>query len=40
MQIKVKRSKKRVGKKYRNIQKIARIRKAHRKLFKRNKNRR
>jgi hypothetical protein len=40
MQIKVKRSRKRVGKAYRNIQKIARIRKVRRKLFKRNRNRR
>ena len=34
MQINVKKSKKRVGKAYRNIQKIGRLRKAHRKLMK------
>jgi hypothetical protein len=34
MQIKVKRSRKRNGKAYRNIQKIARLRKVHRKLLK------
>jgi hypothetical protein len=36
MQIKVKKSRKRVGKAYRNIQKIKRLRKAHRKRMKRN----
>lgn len=34
MQIKVKRSTKRIGKAYRNIQKIKRLRKQHRKRFK------
>jgi|GEM_PF-1333893 hypothetical protein len=38
MQIKVKRSKKRVGKPYRRIQKAARIRRAHRKLLKNSRN--
>ncbi len=35
MQITVRRSKKRIGKAYRNVQKIKRLRKAHRKLLKR-----
>lgn len=35
MQIKVKKSKKRIGKPYRRVQKIRRLRKAHRKLLKR-----
>jgi hypothetical protein len=35
MQIKVKRSKKRVGKAYRKIQKISRLKKVRRKLLKR-----
>jgi hypothetical protein len=39
MQIKVKRSTKRVGKSYRKIQKINRLRKAHRKLLKKTRNR-
>lgn len=36
MQIKVKKSRRRIGKAYRNIQKISRIRKEHRKRLKRN----
>lgn len=38
MQIKVKKSRKHIGKAYRNIQKIRRLRRAHRKLMKRNSN--
>ncbi len=34
MQIKVKRSRKRIGKSYRKVQKLKRIRKPHRKLLK------
>jgi hypothetical protein len=34
MQINVKKKRKRVGKAHRNVQKIARLRKAHRKLLK------
>ncbi len=36
MQIKVKRSRKRIGKAHRNIQKIRRLRRTHRRLFKKN----
>jgi hypothetical protein len=38
MQIKVRISKKRIGKSYRNVQKIKRLRKAHRKILKKNSN--
>ncbi len=40
MQIKVKRSKKLIGKSYRNVRKIARLRKKHRKTIRANRNKR
>lgn len=38
MQIKVKRSRKRIGKAYRNVQKIKRLKRIRRKRFKKNAN--